>query len=155
MSPLNKLLLKNIFFTIISLTLLLSCTSEFASSVRKVTYPHDFKYIERSELRVDMHKLTLQMEILDYALIKPTVQTQDEIEAQRHQVLVALTNMGIIAAQLKAGNSGANHPFMDDYMQNLVGKIDEARTAASLAQPRYYFAGKVSGACVNCHKINR
>ncbi|GAB54551.1 hypothetical protein GPUN_0404 [Glaciecola punicea ACAM 611] len=34
---------------------------------------------------------------------------------------------------------------MDDYVQDFVSEINKARTAASLQQPRYYFAGKVSG----------
>lgn len=139
----------------ISALVLLGCSSKFAESLRKVTYPPDFKYTEQSDLRSDMHSLAFQMGLLDKALIKPSVQTPNDIEIQRVEVLKALRNMGRIATNLQAGNSGANHPFMDDYMEHLVGKIDEARVAASLEQPRYYYAGKVSGGCVNCHKANR
>jgi hypothetical protein len=40
-------------------------------------------------------------------------------------------------------------------MQDFVAKVDQARVTASLEQPRYYFAGKVSGGCTSCHKVNR
>jgi CBS-domain-containing membrane protein len=155
MNKLSISLPKIIVTVALSAILLAACSNKFAASVRKVTYPPDFKYTEKAELRTDMQSLALQMGLLDQALIKPLAQTPNEIEIQREQVLTALKNMSKIATNLQAGNSGANHPFMDDYMQKLVGKIDEARIAASFEQPRYYFAGKVSGSCVNCHKVNR
>jgi hypothetical protein len=98
------------------------------------------------------------MRLLDQALIKqydqdghPTV----DAESQRQKVLSALQNMATIASKLKAGDAGANHPFMQDHMQDFVAKIDKARVAASFEQPRYYFAGKISGGCTSCHKVNR
>ncbi|WP_158969189.1 hypothetical protein [Paraglaciecola sp. L3A3] len=146
---------KVIFITIISSIVLLGCTSQNTPALRKVTYPANFKYTERKDLRSDMHELAIQMGGLDKALLKPLQQSPIEVEQQRTQVLSALKNMERIATNLKSGNSGANHPFMEDYMQVFVAQIDEARVAASFEQPRYYFAGKVAGACANCHKINR
>lgn len=134
---------------------LMGCSNQFASSVRKVTYPPDFKYTDQSVLRSDMDKLALQMSLLERALIKPYGETPEDLETQREEVLAALKSMSAIATSLKTGNAGANHPFMEDYMQDLVGKIDKARTAASFQQPRYYFAGQVSGSCTSCHKVNR
>jgi len=146
---------KVILIALASSTLLVGCSNQFASSVRKVTYAPDFKYTEQSVLRSDMDKLAQQMGLLELALAKPYGETPDAIEVQREEVLFALKNMSEIASRLKTGNSGANHPFMDDYMQNFISKVDKARTAASLQQPRYFFAGKVSGSCTSCHKVNR
>ncbi len=138
--------------------LIAGCSSQFAASMRKVTYPPDFDYVEQAKLRSDMGRLAQQMRLLDQALIKqydqddhPTV----DAESQRQKVLSALQSMGTIASKLKAGDAGANHPFMQDYMQDFVAKIDKARVAASFEQPRYYFAGKISGGCTSCHKVNR
>lgn len=144
-----------IIIATISVIALMGCSSDFAASMRKVTYPPDFKYTEQTNLRTDMGKLALQMSLLDQALNKPIEKTISEVELQREQVLNALRNMSVIAAKLKTGANGANHPFMDDYMQDFIRKVDKARTAASLEQPRYYFAGKVAGGCTSCHKINR
>jgi hypothetical protein len=135
--------------------ILVGCSSKFASSLRKVTYPPDFKYTETTNLRTDMQKLALQMSLLDIALSQPITNTSNEIEVQREEVLSALTTIGRIATNLQAGGAGTNHPFMDDYMKDLVAKVDKARGAASVPQPVYYYAGKVSGGCVNCHKVNR
>jgi hypothetical protein len=137
---------------------LASCSSQFAASMRKVTYPPDFAYIEQGKLRSDMGRLAQQMRLLDQALIEQNSlhdQTSVDAERQRQKVLATLRNMGRIATELKAGNTGANHPFMQDHMQDFVAKVDKAKVAASLEQPRYFFAGKISGGCTNCHKVNR
>ncbi|MFT6268886.1 MAG: hypothetical protein ACJAVV_001701 [Alphaproteobacteria bacterium] len=155
MSNLSMSVSKVVLIVAISAIVLIGCSSKFTASMRKVTYPPDFKYTEPADLRSDMHQLAFQMGLLDKALVMPSVQTSNEVEIQRVEVLNVLRHMGRIANSLQAGNSGANHPYMDDYMQDLVAKIDEARIGASLQQPRYYFAGKVSGGCVNCHKANR
>lgn len=150
---------KIIIACIISAFFIVGCSSHFASQVRKVTYPPDFKYTKQADLRSDMHQLAQQMALLDTALGKSEdtsfKASEYESDIQREQVLNALRNMGKIASRLEAGETGANHPFMDDYMKGFISQIDKARTAASLQPPRYYFAGQVSGGCTSCHKINR
>jgi hypothetical protein len=135
--------------------MLMSCSSEFASSMRQLTYPPEFKYTEQDELRTDMAMLALQMQLLEQALAKEEKPDSTDAETQREEVLASLRKMSSIASSLQAGDSGANHPFMQDYMSDFSAKVDQARTAASLAQPNYYYAGKVSGGCAGCHKINR
>ena len=146
---------KLVLITVTCATVLVGCSSQFAASMRKVTYAPDFKYTEQSVLRSDMDKLAQQLSLLELALIKPYGETPEEVEIQREEVLSALKNMSAIAARLKSGNAGANHPFMETYMQDFIARIDKARTAASLQEPRYFFAGKVSGSCTSCHKVNR
>lgn len=141
---------------ILSLSFLLSsCSSQFANKIRQVTYPPDFNYTEQTNLRSDMAMLAQQMVLLERSLDQVAENTVIAREAQRQDVLNSLKEMQRIASRLKAGNAGANHPFMDDYMQTFITKVDQARGAASIDPPRYYFAGKVSGACTNCHTVNR
>lgn len=139
---------------VLSLTIV-GCSSKFAESIRKITYPPGFKYTEPTELRSDMAILSQQMLLLDKALIKGYQPTQDGAKNQRQQVLQALKNMGRTAAKLITGEAGGNHPFMQDHMPDFVAAIDQAKAAAALQKPNYYFAGKVSGGCTNCHKVNR
>tara|TARA_R110001583_G_scaffold38306_2_gene123775 strand:+ start:346 stop:909 length:564 start_codon:yes stop_codon:yes gene_type:complete len=134
---------------------IVGCSSQFTESMRKLTYPPGFKYTQPAELRSDMAKLAQQMLLLDEVLINPYEQTQDGAEGQRQQVLQVLQNMGITASTFIEGEAGGNHPFIQDHMQDFVAKVDQARTAASLQDPNYYYAGKVSGGCTNCHKVNR
>jgi len=145
----------SIVVLIIGSSTIVGCSNQFAESMRKFTYPPGFKYTQSAELRSDMAKLAQQMLLLDEILIKPYEQTQDGAEGQRQQVLQVLQNMGRIAATLIEGEAGGNHPFIQEHMQDFVAKVDQARTAASLQEPSYYYAGKVSGGCTNCHKVNR
>lgn len=134
---------------------IVGCSSQEAESMRKFTYPPGFKYTQPAELRSDMAKLAQQMLLLDQLLINPYEQIPDGAEIQRKQVLQVLQNMGRTAAKLIEGETGGNHPFLQEHMQDFVAKVDQARTAASFQDPNYYYAGKVSGGCTNCHKVNR
>ena len=140
---------------VLSCAAMLSCTSQFATQMRKVTYPPDFVYTEKRDLRSGMAELAQQLVSLEYALIHMPENTIAAKEAQRNNVLYSLREMQRIASTLKASRTGANHPFMEDYMQEFIATVDKARGAASIENPRYYFAGKVSGACTSCHSINR
>ncbi|MEM0912254.1 MAG: hypothetical protein AAGJ37_14865 [Pseudomonadota bacterium] len=135
--------------------LLIGCSNNLAEGLRKVTYPPDFNYTSTTELRSEMSLLAQQMVLLEQALHENEGQESDNNEVRREQVVNILRDMGRIANRLKAGNAGVNHPFMDDYMQDFIAKVDQARGAASINPPRYFLAGKVAGACSACHKVNR
>lgn len=129
--------------------------SNLSSSIREVTYPPDFKYIDREQLQSSMARMALQISILDGALQHSLAAQEGGDDVIREEVVNALSEIHLIASGLQAGSGGANHPFMEDHMRDFISSVDKARSAASLAEPRYYFAGKVAGACASCHKINR
>ena len=125
------------------------------SDVRKLTYPPDFNYIEPQTISSEMVKMAAQIRLLDSALLPVDVNDSAAKAEQNHKVLTALKNIEEIASKLNGNSTGSNHPYMQDFMISFVAKVDEARIAASLVEPRYYFAGKVAGACAVCHKVNR
>ncbi|MFT4993744.1 MAG: hypothetical protein ACI965_000765 [Paraglaciecola sp.] len=162
----------SIFFRLLLLCLSIlvvgACSTDMAASLRKVTYPPDFKYVSASQLRSNMAELAAQMQNLDKALVKTLEQLSDreqtqgaghsksnEQSQQQQEVLVALRNMEKIASRLQAGEAGSTHPFLQDFMGDFVNDVGRARITASLDPPRYYYAGRVSGGCVNCHRVNR
>lgn len=125
--------------------------SNFANTLRKVTYPPDFKYVSGQELRSDMQRLAFQLQLLDQALTEENAPPSD----QQQRVLATLRTIGTISGNLQAGDAGSNHPFLYDHMSNFVNDVGQAYSTASLDPPRYYLAGRVSGSCVNCHRVNR
>jgi len=125
--------------------------SDIAAMVRKVTYPPDFKYVTGDELRSSMNQLAYQVQLLDNALAG----IDSEQFTQLQLVLDALRNIEKIGSSLQAGDAGSSHPFLQDYMRDFVSDVGKARDAASLNPPNFYFAGRVSGGCLNCHKVNR
>ena len=143
------------FFRFLSVALVavaFSGCSNLPASMRNLTYAPDFKYVSQDELRSDMQKLAYQLQQLDLALADAG---KNQTSTQQQRVLEALRSMETIGAGLEAGNSGSNHPFLEDYMSNFVSAISQARSAAALDPPRYYLAGRVSGGCTNCHEVNR
>lgn len=138
-----------------SASLLTACSSQFAESVRKVTYPPDFNYVEPEQLRSDMSQLGALMRTLEFQLADEPEHSSSRAEQHRQRVIETLSSIEGIAIRLQAGDAGANHPFLQDYMRDFVKTVGEARVAASLQQPRYFLAAKVSGGCTNCHRVNR
>jgi len=140
---------------IVGSSIMAGCSSQFSESMRKYTYPPGFKYTKSEDLRSEMAKLAQQMLLLDELLNSRYQQTPSAAPNQRQQVLQILQNMGRIASSLVEGDAGGNHPFIQDHLQDFVAKVNQAKAAATLQEPNYYFAGKVSGGCTNCHKVNR
>ncbi|HAU93721.1 hypothetical protein C6Y40_21720 [Alteromonas alba] len=137
------------------ITALLAGCSYNLSDVRKVTYPPDFNYIEPQDIKTDMARMAAQIRLLDIALAPVDSSDIAARENQREEVMAALNNIENIASGLQSVDGGSNHPYMQDFMRDFVAKVDKARGAASLAEPRYYFAGKVAGGCAVCHQVNR
>lgn len=142
-------------FALLICVLITSCSSQITSEVRKVTYPPDFTYVEKSDLRSEMEKLSHQMILLERALSQTHQSNELAEEIQREEVLDSLREMGRIASRINKGDAPSNHPFMENYMKDFISKVDKARGAASIQPPRYYYAGKVAGGCTNCHRVNR
>jgi len=129
---------------------LLSC-SDLAGTVRQVTYPPEFTYVNRDELNSRMHELGYELQLLELALAPE----HDPLLDQQQEVVGILRNMERIAGAIQAGEAGSNHPFLQNDMAAFLATIGHARTAAALDPPRYYGAGRVSGGCTNCHRMNR
>ncbi|MDN4504050.1 hypothetical protein QX776_16680 [Alteromonadaceae bacterium BrNp21-10] len=144
------------FLTILTLmcstsVILLGCNNNFSAAMRKVTYPPDFKYVTGQELRSGMDKLAYQLQMLDSAVID----NKQEPTIQQQKVLESLRKIEKIALGLQANEAGSSHPYLQNDMSEFVKTVSRAKTAASFEKPQYYLAGRVSGGCTNCHKINR
>ncbi len=133
-----------------STILTISGCADFAGIVRKVTYPPDFKYVTGQELHSSMDQMAFQLQLLDQALMENNIGG-----AAQQQVLGSLRNIERIASNLQAGEAGSSHPFLQDFMQDFVADVEQARNTAALDPPSYYFAGRIAGGCVNCHRVNR
>ena len=75
--------------------------------------------------------------------------------AFRQEVIDNLSNIERIGGYLQSGDLSSRHTFLQDGMNRFLTDVRRARTDATLGTPRYYMAGRISGACVNCHNANR
>jgi hypothetical protein len=145
----NSLLVR--LSVLIGLSLTLVSCSGVAGALRQVTYPPGFTYVSREQLTSRMHELGYELQQLDQAL-GPDNQALSE---QQQQVVTILNNIERVAGGIQAGEAGSNHPFLQNDMATFMATVGQARVSAGLNPPRYYEAGRVSGSCANCHRLNR
>ncbi len=135
---------------VVVLTLLSRC-GDTAELIRQATYPPDFNYVSGAELRNRMDQLGFQLQRLDSALVPAS----SGLPVDQQEVVEVLGNIESVGAELRAGDGGSNHPFLEDHMSEFVVQVGRARLAARMDPPSYYLAGRVAGGCVNCHRVNR
>ncbi len=129
---------------------LTACSSDFAATMRRITYPPDFVYVSDQELRNDMQRLGRQLALLEEALL-----VDEPLQPDPQEVMAILSRIERIGSDLQAGDAGASHAFLENDMPRFANDVMRARMAASMDPPRYYLAGRVAGSCVNCHSVNR
>jgi hypothetical protein len=136
---------------LVAVMVVISGCTNTAAMIRKATYPPDFKYVSGQELRSKMNELAFQVQVLDQALLA----NDDDPASRREEVLTTLRNIERIGVGLRAGEGGSNHPYLQDFMSNFVSDVVQAQLAITMSPPRYYLAGRITGGCTNCHKVNR
>lgn len=129
---------------LILLPLLWACANP--EQIRQHTYPPNFRYITKDEVRGTMSGLAVQINVLDELLTDETVDPAD-----RERVVEILSEMQRLARDLNGSGTRTNHPRIDRYAPRLQGDIDRALRSARSQNPSYYYAGSVSGACAYCH----
>lgn len=122
----------------------LAC-SNAAEVVRSTTYPPDFAYIARADVRTEMHALASKVAELDRVLREPGVKP-------RQQVSTLLIDIERIALSLQRGRGQSNHPLIDAHLPSLIEDVAASRRAVEAEPPNYFLAGSVVGSCVYCHR---
>jgi hypothetical protein len=108
-----------------------------------------FDYVDGEELRSRMQQLAYALQKLDRALATE----EDERPSFQQSVVDQLRNIEHIGERLQSGDLSSKHQFLADNMDRFLADVGSARTHASLSSPRYYMAGRIAGACINCHKM--
>jgi hypothetical protein len=127
--------------------LVLSGCASFSSWVRQYTYPPDFRYITREQLRSSMWQLARHVRELDR-----TIRAPERGEQQRGEILEHLRAMEQAADSLNRTGWPSNHPLIDMNLTSFRRDIGLARDAVERDPPNYVLAGSLSGACVYCHR---
>ena len=124
--------------------------ADVARRVRQYTYPPEFRYIERDQLRSAMWQLAYHSRELNRVMGITEKQPPDRAEIVTH-----LQGMEQAAAGLDTSGWPSNHPLVDMNLPNFRRDIKLAREAVERDPPNYLLAGHVGGACVYCHGSRR
>ena len=127
---------------ICGLLLMAGCTE-----IRKLTYPPEFTYIEKSELQGSMHRMAAAMAQLDTLVAAGPVN-----DSTQKKILAQLDLIDKIVWELSGGKS-TNHLLLDEHMEQFSADVTKARLMASTSTPNYYYAGHLSGSCSGCHRF--
>ena len=123
-----------------------SCT-DIGRTVRKVTYPPDFRYIPMDQVDSAMWQMAAAVRDLDATLRNEALAEP----GKQQRVLSLLDRMQQTSDRLDSGDRDTNHPLLDRKVPRLSADIQAARVAASGTPPRYSLAASDSGACIYCH----
>ena len=118
------------------------------AQIRKLTYPRDFVYLERKELRSKMALLGLYIRHLDEAL----VDTSADSDEQQQRVVGLLDKMAGLTAEFGSGVI-TNHLVIDDHIDDFKSDVNTALYDARATPPNYFAAGRLVGSCLGCHKF--
>ena len=118
------------------------------AQIRKVTYPRDYVYLERKELRSKMALLGLYIRHLDDAL----VDTSADSDEQQQRIVDLLDKMAALTAEFGSGIT-TNHLVIDDHIDEFKSDVNTAIYDARAEPPNYAAAGRLIGSCLGCHKF--
>jgi hypothetical protein len=119
-----------------------------AASVRRHTYPPDFRYVERTEVRTTMQRLARDVTRLEAVLRQPGGPPD---EGGRGEVIALLDRMRTEADRLRLPGEVGNHPELGGRLDDFRRDLELALAGAEAVPPNYFHSGMVAGACLRCH----
>jgi hypothetical protein len=135
---------------VVAASILVGCTG-LPGRIRRHTYPPDFKYIPRSELRSAMWQLASDVVQLD-DLMRPPGPIDPERRARIRELLTAMDEA---TSALATHGRPTNHPLIAEHLDEFRQAVATAQAAVAADRPNYYLVGSVAGACLACHGPER
>jgi hypothetical protein len=132
---------------IVLLGSLLTACSDVPALLRRHTYPPNFKYIERAQLRSTMWQLADTVTTLDRLMSRPG--TIDA--ARRNEARQLLISMLTTSQTLHTQGQPTNHPLIGEHLEDFQRQVSQALMGVEAEPPNYYLVGTVSGTCLICH----
>lgn len=125
----------------------LAACADVPALVRRHTYPPNFKYIDRAQLRSAMWQLADDVSALDRVMRQPGAIDP----ARRAEVERLLAAMLVSSSALRTEGQATNHPLMSDHVEDFRRDLSQALAGVQAEPPNYYLVGTVSGTCLTCH----
>jgi len=124
----------------------LSGCSDTARWVRQYTYPPEFRYVQRDDVRATMRQLALHSHQLNELML------QDQApEEHRREMIEHLRAMESAADKLDQSGFSTNHPKVDMNLPKFRRDLKLAREGIEHEPPNFLLAALVRGACDSCH----
>jgi len=138
----------------VALALLVSGCNGFGGmgeAVRKHTYPPDFDYVSRDELRSTMWVLASQIKTLD------TLLAQEQAEPGSHNASIQQSLEAIDSAlvRIQVDTPASNHPLLEEHVPEVQARVARALRDSRRDPPSYFAASTLADSCFLCHARGR
>jgi hypothetical protein len=127
---------------------LVGCAGNNNGSYPQVADPPAFDYADGEDLRSGMHQLAFALQKLDGDLSAE----YDEGPFFQQSITDSLSKIESIGKSLRRGDISSKHEFLAEGMDEFLEDVRRAKWYVE--KKRYYMAGRVTGACISCHKAN-
>ena len=131
------------------LALLTAVVLAGCAEIRKATYPPDFVYLDRKQVRGQMALMSLYMREID-EIVADNLTINSE---QQANIVKLLNRIDASATRLGAGNVTTSHLLIDEHIDDFRADLRLALRDASSDPPNYYTVGRLSGSCTACHQL--
>lgn len=131
----------------VSVALLCAVLVFGCAQIRKATYPEDFVYLDRKQLRSKMALLSLYMRNLDEILLDGSTVSSD----QQQNILGLLNKIKTVTDEL-GGSVSTNHLVIDQHIDQFKSDVNAAIADARTSPPNYFALGRLAGSCTGCHR---
>ena len=118
------------------------------AEIRKVTYPADFVYLDRKQVRSQMALMSLYMRAIDEILADSLTVNSE----QQGQIIKLLNKIEATTDLLGAGSVSTSHLLIDEHIDEFRADVRVALRDASSDPPSYYALGRLAGSCTACHQ---
>ncbi len=119
------------------------------SEVRKLTYPGDITYIDRTTITGAMRQMADAVTRLEKAIRSaPSPEAVDQ-----KTVVGELQVLEKLASSLQTQKGYSTDPLLDKHMSAFIDDVTLAREQAQKQPPNYFLAGHIAGSCAACHRF--
>ena len=134
-----------VFFASITVMIFYSVS---CSTVRRVTYPPGFIYLEKREVKSTMHRFAANLNYINAILSKEKIVS----EKSRTDIIEHLQDIERAAIKLGAGQAGAtNRCLINHNISQFKDAVSQSVKMIQRTPPNYYYAGNLTGRCSACH----
>ena len=143
MNVILKSSLTNILLAVLLVGSIVGC-----SQIRQLTYPEDFTYLEKKQVKALMSEMNDSVLRLGHQVSKTP---PAEIDSQ--QVLNSLSEIESITSKIIGGHSQTNQLFISEHIEHFVSDVGTAKMYVKSSPPIYSKARDITNSCQECHTL--
>ena len=118
---------------------------------RKSTYPRDFIYLDKKQVRGEMALMWKYMRQIDTILADGSTISSE----QQRQLVGIINSIDEVTNRLGAGAVQTSHLVIDDHIDEFKADVNAALRDARADPPNYFALGKLAGSCAGCHRYRK